>query len=238
MSKRLTPANFREERARHRARRKEIQNPSKPFKILKLDPPRAGIPYNTGAQFKDWTKLNNLKTQRKEGLFEQAYRPPSYLVSRTHSTKSSRRRSLSSLTSVFPFPIEKSASSQNQKQPSSNQTSTSIHTAPIQGFRNSQFKIIDSSPTETVIPILDKSIDKSSKPNKGKKLRTKWHCSVCSLRHLSSEKQLRAHQGSLRCQARQNRNNPFRCRKCGKKCGNVVNYHRHKEARCYRNPSQ
>lgn len=236
MSKRLTPSNLREERAKHRARRKEVQNPPKPFKIIKLESPAAGIPYNTGAQFKDWTTLNNLKTQRKEGLFEQPYRPPSYLVPKTHSTKSSKSRSLPSRTSVFPFPVEKSTSP--QKQSSSAQTSKSTHSAPNQGFGNSQFKILDSFPTETEIPIFEKSIDKSSKPNKGKKLRTKWHCSICSLRHLSSEKQLIAHQGSLRCQARLNRNNPFRCRKCGKKCGNVVNYHRHKEARCYRNPSQ
>jgi len=88
------------------------------------------------------------------------------------------------------------------------------------------------------IPVSNKTISKPRKAKKGKKPRTKWHCNICGLRHFSSEKQLCDHKGSFRCQARTHRDNPFRCRKCGLKCDNVVNYHRHKEARCYKNTSK
>lgn len=262
MTRRLTASNLRQERAKHLARRKAIQNPPN-FVIGKPSILHSDIPsdshFNSVSQFKEWQQANASKTKRKVGLYVQPYRPPSYLVTKTFDPEKSRSsRSAPSRSSVFPIPQQaveqilktKPSTANSQKEPTSTALWKPIlftppfpnSTAHNPGFKSSSTPPdtipIDDPPTvPESISTFDKPISKA-KTKKGKKLRTKWHCSICGLRHLSSEKQLLDHQGSFRCQARQNRDNPWRCRKCGKKCDNAVNYHRHKEARCYKNNSK
>jgi len=193
-------------------------------------------PSHVPAHFDKWIEGRN-RTNHKAHLFEEPYRPPAYLTCKPVDPERKRtRRSPPKSSSIFPIPshiVALSKPAEESKILYTKPKTSKDFWKPIKFLgppENPSFE--DPDPILNSPPIAaDKLIKKSQK---ARKPRTKWHCNICSLRHLSSEKQLLDHQGSFRCQARQNRDNPFRCRKCGKKCGNVVNYHRHKEARCYR----
>ena len=191
-------------------------------------------PSEVPAHFKDWVEGRN-RTNHNAHLFEEPYRPPRYLTTeRFDPEKEDKkfRRSTPKSSSIFPIPshiVALSKPAEESKIPYPKPSSSKDFWRPIKFLGPPENPVFEDSNSPPISA--DKVIKKSCKV---RKLRTKWHCSICSLRHLSSEKQLLDHQGSFRCQARQNRENPFRCRKCGKKCGNVVNYHRHKETRCYR----
>jgi len=268
VSKRLTPSNLREERAKHLARRKSIQNPtsSQPKTVTQKPSINNNIfpvdsPFVSTSEFNDWQKANTEKTRRKVGLFVQPYRPPAYLSSRSFASKSTKPRSSTKSSSVFPIPqsvvdhLRETApriSTKPKPTTSSAGWKPVLFVAPFANsnshspgfFPGPPLRPPPSSGPEDPpaplenIPVSNKTISKPRKAKKGKKPRTKWHCNICGLRHFSSEKQLCDHKGSFRCQARTHRDNPFRCRKCGLKCDNVVNYHRHKEARCYKNTSK
>jgi len=195
-------------------------------------------PTHIPPHFNQWIAGRN-RTNHKAHLYVQPYRPPAYLTAAPVDPEKEHkksRRSSSNLSSIFPIPAPVVQGLLRGTTPSLSippPRSSSEFWKPIKFLGPPEDSFAKDPPASAV----ESTIKKSRIP-RGKKLRTKWHCSICSLRHLSSEKQLLDHQGSFRCQARQNRDNPFRCRKCGKKCDNAENYHRHKEARCYKNISK
>lgn len=206
VTKQMTPSSLREERAKHLARRKEIQNPPKPVSILSIKPPSDNVPIRSRTQFKEWEQLNDLDNRRKIGLFVQPYRPPTYLITNNLSTKSVKSRSAPSHLSDIPIPqpvVEKLRTQKPFVPIESNQPNSTpfgkpfgfLPYFPSQGSDNPSFNFEDPPSTQENVPTIDKPIGKRHQSKKGKKIPTKWHCSICSLRYLSSEKQLNDHIG-------------------------------------------